>query len=129
MPTPRATRTSAPDLRLACAADAIPAVERPAHFALLTRLFRDHARERRPMADGADGYEFRFDADAFDDVARFVANERRCCPFLTFVVELTPNGGPLWVRLSGPEGSRVFLDAELPATTPPAASADAAQAL
>ena len=62
-----------------------------------------------------DGYAYRFDADAFDDVARWVANERRCCPFLTFALELSPEGGPLWARLTGPEGTRAFLDAELPA--------------
>ena len=59
------------------------------------------------------GYAYRFDADAFDDLARWIANERRCCPFLTFAVELTPNAGPIWVRLTGPDGTRDFLDAEL----------------
>ena len=44
--------------------------------------------------------------------ARFVANERRCCPFLTFTLELAPDGGPLWLRLTGPAGTRAFLEAE-----------------
>lgn len=72
-------------------------------------------RERRDIPDG---YAFRFDADAFDDIARFVTNERRCCPFLTFVLEVSPHGGPPWVRLSGPPGTRGFLDAEIPTLTP-----------
>jgi hypothetical protein len=95
---------------LACAPGAIPAAERAAHFEHLTRLFGTAARERRPVPDG---YSYRFDADAFDDLARWIANERRCCPFLTFALELTPNDGPIWVRLTGPEGTQAFLDAEL----------------
>ena len=99
---------------LACVPGAIPAAERRAHFALAGRLFGAELRERRALPDG---YAYRFDAEAFDDVARWMANERRCCPFLTFTLELEPDGGPLWVRLAGPAGTRAFLDAELPAPT------------
>jgi hypothetical protein len=99
------------DVPLACIPEAIPATERPAHFALLARLFGEGARERRELADG---YAFRFEADALDDVARFVANERRCCPFLAFTLDLAPEGGPLWLGITGPAGTRAFLDVELP---------------
>ncbi|MDQ3698597.1 MAG: hypothetical protein M3373_11335 [Gemmatimonadota bacterium] len=100
---------------LACVPGAIPAAQRPAHFELLARLFGEHSRERWDIPDG---YAFRFEADAFDDVARFVTNERRCCPFLTFTIELSADGGPLWFRLSGPTGTRDFLDAELASQRP-----------
>ena len=111
--TPTATLTE-PETPLACVPGAIPADERAAHFALFERLFTTRARERIPLAAG---YAWRFDADAFDDVARWIANERRCCPFLTFAIELAPAGGPLVVVLTGPAGTRDFLDAELPAAT------------
>jgi hypothetical protein len=104
---------TATPLPLACVPGAIPAPERPAHFGLISRLFTEALRERRATPD-VDGYAFRFDADAFDDLARWATNERRCCPFLTFALELSPDGGPIWVRLTGPEGTREFLDAELP---------------
>ena len=109
---------SAPRAALACVPGAIPAGERPAHCALAARLFSEAARERR---DVPNGYAFRFEAEAFDEVARFVANERRCCPFLTFALEVSPDAGPLWLRLSGPAGTREFLDAELagPRDAPP----------
>jgi hypothetical protein len=97
---------------IACIPGAIPAGERDAHFRLLRRLFGAELRERRPLLDGC---AYRFDADALADVARWAANERRCCPFLTFTIELAPAGGPLWVRLTGPEGTREFLEAEIPA--------------
>ena len=95
---------------LACVPGAIPASERGAHFDLITHLFGNAVRERCAIQDG---YAFRFEAEALVDVARFVSSERRCCPFLTFTPEVSPGGSPLWLRLSGPPGSREFLDAEL----------------
>ena len=107
---------AAPHVTLACVPGAIPAAERPVHFALISRLFGEEAREKRDLPDG---YAFRFEADAFDEVARFVANERKCCPFLTFALELSPGAGSLWLRLGGPPGTREFLDLELPPTREP----------
>ena len=95
---------------LACTPAAIPADARGAHFALGARLFGVRVRERRDLPDGV---ELRFDAADFDDVARFVGNERRCCPFLHFHLELLPGDGPLWLRLAGPAGTRDLLAAEL----------------
>jgi hypothetical protein len=99
-----------PDLPLACVPGAIPAEDRAAHFALVKALFSTALQERRELANG---YAFRFDADQLDRVARFAANERKCCPFLSFTMELMPGSGSLWLRLTGPEGTRGFLDAEL----------------
>lgn len=95
---------------LACEASAIPLADRPAHFQVINRLFGGHTIEREAVPDG---YRFRFDPGVFELVARFVENERKCCPFLTFAIELAATGGPIWLRLTGPEGTRDFLDAEL----------------
>lgn len=102
--------TSAPTPALACVPSAIPAIERQAHFALARELFTSRALERVSLPEG---YGFRFDCSEFDAVARFVTNERKCCPFLTFEVELAAQSGPLWLRMTGPEGAREVLDAEL----------------
>ena len=101
---------SAPASVLACVPSAIPAAERKAHFDLARDLFTRRATERVPLPEG---YAFRFDSEAFEDIARFVTNERRCCPFLTFEVELAAQSGPLWLRMKGPDGTREILDAEL----------------
>ena len=106
------TLTTTPSVPLACVPGAIPPGERAAHFARLERLFTREARERRPLPDG---YAWRFDAGALDELARWIAHERRCCPFLRFALELAPDDGPLWLRLTGPAGTHEFLDAELPA--------------
>ena len=62
----------------------------------------------------SNGYAFRFGPNDLEEIARFVANERKCCPFLAFAIEVSEDGGPVWLRISGPEGSRALLDAEFP---------------
>jgi hypothetical protein len=109
--TATSTPSAASALPLACVPGAIPAAERAEHFARLTRLFTTELRQRRTLPDG---YAFRFDAAAFDELARWITHERRCCPFLSVTIELAPADGAIWVRLAGPEGTREFLDAELP---------------
>jgi hypothetical protein len=95
---------------LACVPGAIPADERAAHFALAAELFGAGGQERRALEEG---YAFRFAPERLDGVTRFVANERRCCPFLEFGITVAPSGGPVWLRMTGPAGTRAFLEAEL----------------
>jgi hypothetical protein len=90
---------------------AIPENERAAHFALAAELFRTQTQERR---DVPNGYAFRFTPDILEPLVRFVSKERRCCPFLTFTITVTGNSGPVWLEIAGPEGTREFLQADLP---------------
>jgi hypothetical protein len=96
---------------LVCVIDAIPENERPAHFALAAELFGTQAQERLDLPNG---YAVRFEPDAIEALARFVAKERRCCPFLSFTVDVEPNDGPVWLEIVGPAGTREFLAADLP---------------
>jgi len=77
------------------------------------RLFEE-AEER---IDLPSGIALRLVAEDFPQVARFVANERKCCPFLHIEVEIAPGGGPIWLRLIGPQGTRELIEAELGVTT------------
>jgi len=95
---------------LACIPAAIPAVRRNRHFRLGQELFTRRAVERRDLDEG---YEFRFSRNQFEDVAHFVADECRCCPFLAFDLSIAPDSGPLWLRITGPAGTRALLDTEL----------------
>jgi len=95
---------------LACVPTAIPPTERAAHCALARKLFTELAQER---SDLANGYAFRFSPDALEALARFIANERKCCPFMNFELVLAAESGPLWLRMTGPNGTRGVLDAEL----------------
>ena len=38
------------------------------------------------------------------------ALECQCCPFLRFSIRLEPGEGPIWLELSGPEGTKDFLN-------------------
>ena len=95
---------------LFCVPAAIPAGKRLQHFALARRLFAAKALERRELPDG---YAIRFSQDDFEAVTRFVANERLCCPFLQFEIRVEPDAGALWLQMSGPQGTREVLAAEL----------------
>ena len=96
---------------LACIVDAIPEHERAAHFELASELFRHRAEERK---DVPSGYAFRFSPDILEKVERFLSNERRCCPFLSFEIAIASGKSPLWLHVTGPDGAREFLEAELP---------------
>jgi len=45
--------------------------------------------------------------------AEFISLERLCCPFLRFSLEVEPEGGPIWLRLTGREGVKAFIREEV----------------
>ena len=102
--------TAAPLPNLACNPYAIPASKRLGHFALARRLFTKMAKERTELPAG---FAFRFDSDALESLARFVVNESKCCPFIDFEITLGADSRELWLRMTGPEGTREVLQAEL----------------
>ena len=46
-------------------------------------------------------------------IARAVEAEGHCCRFLRFTITVEPDGGPVLLELTGPPGSREFIDALL----------------
>ena|SRR5258708_7501933 len=40
--------------------------------------------------------------------------ERLCCKFLKFELTVEPDGGQMWLEVTGPEGTAEFLNALLP---------------
>jgi hypothetical protein len=61
------------------------------------------------------GYAFRLpnDATLLLKTAEFIMREKLCCPFFGFSVEVAPEGGPLWLRLTGGDGIKAFIRAEI----------------
>ena len=51
--------------------------------------------------------------------ARWVTQERLCCPFLSFELAFEGNHNSMELRLSGPPGTKEFLRAELSALRAP----------
>ena len=73
---------------------------------------RQRVLEAQWLADGA-RLRFPAEAETLSLLATFVDLERRCCAFLRFELTVEPGGGPVWLALTGPPGTREFLQAEL----------------
>jgi hypothetical protein len=99
------------DMPIACDLTAIPAEEREAHERLAKQLLFEAIPKRQELSDG---YSFQFRADQYPQLVAWIANERLCCPFLRFTLEVTPAQEPLWLHLSGGEGVKEFIQAEFP---------------
>lgn len=103
------TAHSAHEIPLACDLTAIPAGEREQHTSLARQLFFEAAPERRELTGG---YAFVFRAGDYERLARFVANERLCCPFFSFTLELAPARGPITLSITGAGGVKQFIRSE-----------------
>ncbi len=58
------------------------------------------------------GYAFRMPGDpkSLAIIADLISAERECCPFLTFDLSAEPKLGPFVLRVTGPEGTKEFLN-------------------
>ena len=92
---------------LACDLTAIPSEVREEHVITAPQLFV-LAQEVQELHDG---FAIRFlnEPGRFMAIAKFIENERLCCPFFNFGLEVEPNSGPLWLRLTGGEGVKEIL--------------------
>jgi hypothetical protein len=63
------------------------------------------------IAELPDGFAFRLpnDAATFVTTAEYITLDRQCCQFLRWELRSEPNGGPVWLRLTGPEGTKELL--------------------
>ena len=69
---------------------------------------------RKSVREVADGYEFQFPADekTYQLLTEWVIQERLCCPFFDLDLRLDREGGPLWLRVTGREGTKDFIRAD-----------------
>jgi hypothetical protein len=96
---------------LACDMSAIEPGRREQHIATGREVF-GAATEILGLPDG---YAFRLpcETDMLVKTTEFVDLERLCCPFLGFLIEVEPEGGPAWLRLTGREGVKAFIREEV----------------
>ena len=92
---------------IACNLEAIPLTQRDGHFKTLQQI-QHNIQERQELVNG---YAFRLPPDPAigAKIIEYIALERRCCPFFTFVLEFEAEGGALWWKITGPEGSKEIL--------------------
>jgi hypothetical protein len=101
--------TDVTDLAVACSLSDRERVERRAG------LFADLRRWQQEVRWLPDGVTWRYPAssEVLTLLTEFIGAESQCCPFLRFRLTLEPGGGPLWLELTGPPGTREFLAAEV----------------
>lgn len=65
------------------------------------------------MRELENGYAYCFPTDEkwLADLTTLVNLERQCCPFLRFVITVESGDGPIWLEMTGPEGTKEFLAA------------------
>ena len=96
-----------PELPIACTLT--PEALRTRREGLLMDLVR-RAERREDLADGL-RLEFTPSEEAIALIARTVEAERHCCQFLRFGMTVEPDGGPVFLELTGPPGTREFVSA------------------
>jgi hypothetical protein len=113
----KSPHTFIPDapVALACDAGALDPITRSRHFIWIRFQLPRLVRE---VTELPEGIGLKFSAADLRSVATFVDRERRCCPFLGFELTLLPGEEVLWLRLTGGEGVKRFLRAELLANSP-----------
>jgi hypothetical protein len=94
-----------------CNLKALTAAERTEHSKRGTQLVESILRR----TELEDGYAFEVDGRrvSFTDLAAWTEFERRCCPFFDFNLEWRRENGPVTLRLTGRNGVKQFIEAEL----------------
>lgn len=96
-------------LPVACTLSVEDLAERKA--TTLEQLFAG-VQELQPIKSG---YRFRFDASdqILASLFEVINKERKCCRFMDFELHVRAAEGPIWLAISGPEGTKQFLESLL----------------
>ncbi len=99
-----------PDTPLVCNMDVFTSTQREAHIQTTTELIQ----AVQSVQEVKNGYEFTFpnETEFISKIAEFISNERLCCPFLKFTLNILSNREPVSLSLTGPLGTQEFLRAE-----------------
>jgi len=94
-----------------CNLSALDVEQRKRHSTLSKELIRKHLE----IKELPDGYGMRFPNNPllFKEMSEWATLEQLCCPFLTLTLELQRDQGPIWLRLTGRDGIKDFLRAEI----------------
>jgi len=78
-------------------------------------LLSDLLRRADGREDLPEGLRLRFApiGETLATIARAVEAERHCCRFLRFGITVEPDGGPVFLELTGPAGTHEFIVALL----------------
>ena len=93
-----------------CNVKALSPAERDHHKKLTDKL----TAARKGVIETGKGYEFQFSPTAISlvELAEWVENESKCCPFFDFHIDVEHEATLLCLRLTGDEGVKAFIRAE-----------------
>jgi len=93
-----------------CNIKALTPEERAHHKQLSEKLMA----AKKAIVETEKGYEFQFGPQdvTLAELADWVVNESKCCPFFDFHIDLENEGKLLCLRLTGEEGIKQFIRAE-----------------
>ena len=96
---------------LACDRLALSPTARHRHFDVLSPALRQAHKQIRELPDG---YEFEFPTDeaTVQMLSEWAAGERLCCPFFDVDLRYAHDNGGFWLRLTGGEGVKQFIQAD-----------------
>lgn len=94
--------------RFACNMNALTSGERARHQGL-SRTLLSAVQEKSELRNG---YAFRLPSSTLMTAAEWVSLERKCCPFFAFEIEQQKDQGPVWLRVTGSEGVKAFIEEE-----------------
>ena len=99
------------DSPLVCNMGVFTPAQRDSHIENTTQLMQ----AVQSIQEVENGYQFTFpsETELITKVAEFIANERLCCPFLEFTLNVNANSEPISLSLAGPTGTQEFLRLEL----------------
>ena len=100
----------------ACDMTVIAPEQRGAHVATIEKLFRSV----QSTCELPNGYAFELpnDSDILLRAAEFISLERLCCPFFGFELQVEREGGSVWLSLTGRDGVKPFIIAEIGESLP-----------
>jgi hypothetical protein len=91
-------------------------------FALSPEVRKRHFEEvgpallklKKSVRELPDGYELELPADnkTYQLLTEWTFQERLCCPFLDIALRFDRENGPLWLRLTGRQGTKEFIRME-----------------
>jgi len=104
------------DTPLVCNMGIFNPAQRESHIQTTTELIQ----AVQNVQEIENGYEFTFpnETEFISRIAEFISNERLCCPFLKFTLNIVSNTEPVSLSLTGPLGTQEFLRAEFDGAIP-----------
>jgi hypothetical protein len=110
VPTNLGGATMTKQSKFYCNTKALNSTERAHHKELTEKLIA----KRKDIVETENGYEFQFSPStvSLGELAEWVVNESKCCPFFDFHVDLERDGSFLCLRLTGEQEIKSFIRSE-----------------